>query len=51
VDVEQRDVRLELGDRAHGVLDRLRLAQDLDLSLELGLDPRAEDRMVVHDHH
>src|SRR5829696_3021103 len=50
VHVEQYDLRPELRDRPHGVLDRLGLAEGLDSSLELGLDARAEDRVVVHDH-
>src|SRR3954453_12378599 len=50
VDVEERDVGVVSGDRPHGALDGVRLAQHLDLLLELGLDARAEDPVIIDDH-
>src|SRR6185437_7395258 len=49
VDIEQHDVGLELGDRAHRVLDGLGFAEDLDQASELRLDPASEDPVVVDD--
>ena len=51
MDVEQHDVRNQLGDRRYGRRDVVRLAHDVDPVAELSPHSRPEQPVVVDDHH